>query len=148
MPKEHKNAVNYPYLRCDGETYNIAEMDKPALLQLKTRLETDMDNIRYQMDMADSGNRVTERSDPRWWAGVKYVLSTKSRQVQAIQTEINRRKKEGLPPIGPFFISIAREKLPRPVFDVLLELAHQERIKTTLSSSTHNNSLSDQEPTP
>lgn len=115
-------------IKTNGEYRDIdlGQMNAPELLALKVELETDLDNIKYQLETAEAETAASGiYADSNWYHAAKLAQRRKGRQVQQIQLELknrreNRPKVRGIPDA---FMDIAREMLMPELFNEIFDEA-------------------------
>ena len=80
-------------IKIDGRTYDLAELSREELLDLKLGLDTTVDDIRTQLDQARSRARASgQYADPRWYHSARRARQRVARKSQTIQHQLSRRK--------------------------------------------------------
>ncbi len=97
----------------------------------------DMASIRYQLEVAKS-NAATEGdySDPDWFRKATYALRMKSAQLQAINVEVGRRKRDMQSRLETWFVRVARDILEEDLFEEIMDEAkHMARNNVPIPTS-------------
>jgi hypothetical protein len=116
---------------------NYTELSDEELLDLKQRIEQELDHVKTQIDRAKVDARNGTYSDPDWFARVNGAKRGIGRASQAIQVELGRRKglrkatnieehsKQELT-FERMFMRVARRKLTEEVYEAILQEAQEE----------------------
>lgn len=108
----------------DGEMIDLRGMTRRELLVLMTRLETDADSIKTQLDRARGEQKTTGRyADQHWYTRAKAALTTKRRQVEVIKRELSVRRDERITSISELFVEAAKLFLADDTFDLIMQEA-------------------------
>ena len=102
--------------------YNLAELTKEELLQLKMEIDDEGFSIGEQIAKAQATKYETGiYTDADWYWSARRAKRHKVKQSQQIQAELSRRK--GVKRMPDLFMDVARELLPADDFDRLYFLA-------------------------
>ena len=83
------------HVRYDGKNYQVATLSNDELLDLKVALNTEIAVIKMQLDTAKTQRLVNgEFADPAWWRSASNAKTIKTMDVQAVDRELSKRKKE------------------------------------------------------
>jgi len=102
---------------------NLQEMSDSELLDLKFKIDGEIENIRDQIDRAKADAATGEYSDRNWYWSAVRAKKIKGRQSQQIQNEMSRRKSERANDLPNIFIDVAKEQLSNELFTEILQRA-------------------------
>ena len=110
--------------------YDLIQMSRDELLDLKLRIDTQIDGIKVQLAEA-AGYAKAEGiyADPSWYARATAAGKIMGRKSQTIQRVLSQRKRqekaERQRTIGDAFIDAARVRLAPDTFTMVMEDAHE-----------------------
>ena len=116
IPPGAKNGICLPVVRVDSVDYNLKELTRAELIELRALLDADIANIEMQFDSGDNG----KWADTRWEARAKFARRMKAAQTSLIQAELSRRK-EKVPSFHKIFMDLCFKRLDRSLFDEIAE---------------------------
>jgi hypothetical protein len=103
---------------------DLTTMRRCKLMDLKLYVQTQKDMISGQLDQAAVAFRSGgERADPAWRQRARCALKMRCREIQAIDNELARRKREDTKELAHCFIDQARRLLDEDVFDNIMAAA-------------------------
>jgi hypothetical protein len=105
---------------------NLSTMSRAELLDLKMKLDTELDDIKDQIKRAEAHTAQTgEYAEPAWYWSAVRARKHKGRQSQAVQMELSKRRKERkkVDPLANYFMNAARHTLDPNTFNEILSLA-------------------------
>lgn len=107
------------------KSYRLSDMSRDELKELKLLIDNDADAIKGQLDLARSVAKSDgDYADPHWFRRAEGARRIKSRQSQAIQLELSRRKQRDGATVAEHFVNIARIRLHETVFMSIMSDAH------------------------
>ena len=115
--------------------YNIEDLGRDDLINLKAMLQEQSYDMQEQI--AEAGRlkyETGQRADPDWFHRVKYALRKKKSEIQAIQNELGKRRRERVAKgrdktaiqartFERTFVDVAKEELPIEEFYRLVGIA-------------------------
>jgi predicted AAA+ superfamily ATPase len=113
---------------------NWVELPDEVLLDLKLKIEHDLDHVKRQLDAAKAGVKTNgQYSNADWFARATAAKRGLGRESQAIQTELGLRKKlhkgnsvaERLS-FERRFMKVAKRRLQQEVYDSIINETHEE----------------------
>ncbi len=111
-------------IKRNGQNIDLDGLTRVELLELKLDLGQDINSIKSQVERA----RVNlikrgEYADPDWYQRALTACKIKQNQVQRIQIELGKRKRNQTGKFENAFIDLARQLLHQDTFDLLMDQA-------------------------
>lgn len=117
-------------IKLGGDVYQVdlSDMSRDELISLKNQLDSELDDIKLQIKSAESRAAATGvYADRDWFYSAIAARKKKGRQVQRIQQELGKRKRErgeSLRSPYEFFVDIARARIDDDLFEEMMTEAH------------------------
>ncbi len=96
----------------------------------KDRIETELNSIKTQVELAIANQKVTGHyADPRWMASAKSALRWKGQhhqRVLAAAAKIRKESKQSARSVESRFVDVAKRLLNKDVFQSILDEARED----------------------
>jgi hypothetical protein len=115
-------------------THDFTKLDRVELLERKQKLDSEIADIKQQLEQARLVKHLTgQYADRDWYIRANAALRHKGQESQAIQIALSRlktQKKERPDTLEGRFVEIARQKLADEVFTDILSEARELIMET------------------
>jgi hypothetical protein len=121
-------------IRVNGEqrTVDLSKMTRSSLVELRDKPQEELVQVKIQLDNAKANVHTSgQYADAGWYASAMAARRLKGQQLQRIQTELGKRRREVNNNVERAFIEIARIRLHPDTFQDFMDEAN-DRVRQDL----------------